>query len=121
MRISDWSSDVCSSDLIIPAQYRVIVTVRPKMACRSCGDGVAQAKAPAHVVPGGLPREALLSDILVKKYADHLPLYRQAQMMARQGLTIDRSQLTGGFGRGAGHLQPIIDRQKPEHLLESGL
>src|SRR3546814_9996091 len=107
MRISDWSSDVCSSDLIIPAQYRVIVTVRPRMVCRSCGDSVAQAKAPAHVVPGGLPREALLADILVKKYADHLPLYRQAQMLARQGVTIDRATLAGWVGRAAGYLEPI--------------
>lgn len=68
---------------IIPAQYRVLVTVRPKMGCRSCGDGVAQAQAAKHIVPGGLPSEALLADVLVKKYADHLPLYRQAQIMAR--------------------------------------
>lgn len=101
---------------IIPAQYRVIVTVRPRMACRSCGDGVAQAKAPAHVVPGGLPSEALLADILVKKYADHLPLYRQAQMMARQGVTIDRATLAGWVGRAAGYLKPIVDRQKAELL-----
>src|SRR3546814_8950976 len=78
------------------------VTVRPKMACRSCGDGVAQAKAPAHVAAGGLPSETLLADILVKKYADHLPLYRQAQMMARQGVTIDRATLAGWVGRAAG-------------------
>lgn len=70
---------------IVPAQYRVLVTVRPKMGCRSCGDGVTQARAPKHIVPGGLPSEALLADVLVKKYADHLPLYRQAQIMARQG------------------------------------
>src|SRR3546814_2965862 len=91
------------------------------MACRSCGDGVAQAKAPAHVVPGGLPSEALLADILVKKYADHLPLYRQAQMMARQGVTIDRATLAGWVGRAAGYLKPIVDRQKArseEHTSE---
>src|SRR3546814_10257589 len=86
---------------IIPAQYRVIVTVRPRMVCRSCGDSVAQAKAPAHVVPGGLPREAPLADILVKTYADHLPLYRQAQMLAPQGVTLDRATLAGGFGPAA--------------------
>src|SRR3546814_17909537 len=86
------------------------------MACRSCGDGVAHAKAPAHVVPGGLPSEALLADILGEKYADHLPLYRQAQMMARQGVTIDRATLAGWVGRAAGYLKPIVDRQKAELL-----
>src|SRR3546814_5734597 len=87
------------------------------MVCRSCGDSVAQAKAPAHVVPGGLPREALLADILVKKYADHLPLYRQAQMLARQGVTIDRATLAGWVGRAAGYLKPIVDRSE-EHTSE---
>src|SRR3546814_12963299 len=72
---------------IIPAQYRVIVTVRPKIACRSCGDGVAQAKPPAHVAAGGLPRETPLPDLPVTKYADHLPLSRQPQRLARPCVT----------------------------------
>lgn len=101
---------------IIPAQYRVLVTVRPKMGCRSCGDGVAQARAPKHVVPGGLPSEALLADVLVKKYADHLPLYRQAQIMARQGVEIDRATLANWVGRAAGYLKPIVELQKQQLL-----
>ena len=101
---------------IVPAQYRVLVTVRPKMGCRACGDGVAQARAPRHVVPGGLPSEALLADVLVKKYADHLPLYRQAQIMARQGVTIDRATLANWVGRAAGYLKPIVARQREELL-----
>jgi transposase len=101
---------------IVPAQYRVLVTVRPKMACRACGDGVAQAHAPKHVVPGGLPSEALLADVLVKKYADHLPLYRQAQIMARQGVEIDRATLANWVGRAAGYLKPIVELQKRQLL-----
>jgi transposase len=101
---------------IVPAQYRVLVTVRPKMGCRSCGDGVAQARAPKHVVPGGLPSEALLADVLVKKYADHLPLYRQAQIMARQGVEIDRATLANWVGRAAGYLKPIVALQKQQLL-----
>jgi transposase len=97
---------------IIPAQYRVLVTVRPKMGCRACGDGVAQAPAPKHVVPGGLPSEALLADILVKKYADHLPLYRQAQILARQDITIDRATLATWVGRAAGYLRPLVELLK---------
>lgn len=104
---------------VVPAQYRVLVTVRPKMGCRSCGDGVAQALAPKHVVPGGLPSEALLADVLVKKYADHLPLYRQSQILARQGITVDRATLANWVGRAAGYLKPLVELQK-QQLLQSG-
>lgn len=56
---------------IVPAQLRVIVTVRPKYACRACTDGVTQAPAPSHLIMGGLPTEATLAHVLVSKYADH--------------------------------------------------
>ncbi|HQV16385.1 MAG TPA: IS66 family transposase zinc-finger binding domain-containing protein, partial [Denitromonas sp.] len=65
---------------IVPAQFRVIVTRRPRYACRSCTDGVVQAPAPARLIPGGMPTEATVAHVLVSKYADHLPLYRQAQI-----------------------------------------
>ena len=61
---------------IVPAKLRVLVTVRPKYACRACEQGVVQAAAPAHLVEGGLPTEGTLAQVLVSKYADHLPLYR---------------------------------------------
>ncbi len=61
---------------IVPAQLRVIVTVRPKYACRTCEQGVIQAAAPAHLIIGGLPTEGALAQVLISKYADHLPLYR---------------------------------------------
>lgn len=83
---------------VIPAQFRVIVTRRPKYACRACTDGVAQAPAPARLIPGGLPTEATVAHVLVGKYADHLPLYRQAQIYSRQGVDLDRSTL-GRLGR----------------------
>ncbi len=63
----------------IPAKLKVIVTRRPKYACRSCTDGVHQAPAPARLIPGGIPTESLVADVLVSNYADHLPLYRQSQ------------------------------------------
>lgn len=78
---------------IVPAQFRVIVTRRPKYACRSCESGIAQTPAPAHLIPGGMPTEATLAHVIVSKYADHLPLYRQAQIYARQGIDLDRSTL----------------------------
>ncbi len=78
---------------VIPVQFRVIVTRLPKYACRACTDGVAQAPAPARLIQAGLPTEATIAHVLVSKYADHLPLYRQAQIMSRQGVDLDRSTL----------------------------
>lgn len=95
---------------IIPAQFRVIVTVRPKYACRTCETGVVQALAPAHLLEGGLPTEALIAHVLVSKYADHLPLYRQAQIYARSGVDLDRSTLAGWVGKAGFHLAPLVDR-----------
>jgi transposase len=77
----------------IPAQLRVLVTRRPKYACRRCSAAVVQASAPEHVVPGGLPTEALIAQIIVAKFGDHLPFYRQAEIYARQGIQLDRATL----------------------------
>ena len=74
---------------IIPAQFRVMVTRRPKYACRLCEDGIVQASAPANLVPGGMPTDATVAHILVSKYADHLLLYRQAQIYSRSGPILD--------------------------------
>jgi transposase len=86
---------------IVPAQFRVLVTRRPKYACRTCEDGVVQAPAPARLIEGGLPTEATVAQVLVSKYADHLPLYRQAQIYARQGIDLDRSTLADWIGHAA--------------------
>ena len=75
---------------MIPAQFRVIVTRRPKYGCRACESAVVQAPAPARLIEGGLPTEALVAHVLVGKYADHLPLYRQSQIYGKR-----RSQGTG--------------------------
>src|SRR5207253_3530877 len=63
---------------VIPAQFRVVVTHRPKYACRACEQAVVQAPAPERLIKGGLPTEAMVAYVLVAKYAWHLPLYRQA-------------------------------------------
>jgi transposase len=95
---------------IIPAQLRVLVVRRPKYACRACEEIVVQAPAPARLIEGGLPTEATVSQILVSKYADHLPLYRQSQIYARQGITLDRSTLADWVGRAAWLLRPVHER-----------
>jgi transposase len=92
---------------VIPAQFRVLVTRRPKYACRRCSGAVVQAHAPEHVVPGGLPSEALIAQVIVAKFGDHLPFYRLADIYARQGITLDRATLGNWVGRACFHLQPI--------------
>ncbi len=104
---------------IIPAQFRVIVTIRPKYACRSCADKVVQAPAPAHLIESALPTEGAIAQVIVSKYADHLPLYRQSQIYARSGLDLHRSTLAGWAGKAAFHLRPIVERMA-ENLKSSG-
>jgi len=95
---------------VVPAQFRVLVVRRPKYACRSCTGTVVQAPAPPRLIEGGLPTEALIAHVIVAKYADHLPLYRQAQIYARQGIDLDRSTLADWVGRGAWWLRPLHAR-----------
>jgi transposase len=95
---------------MIPLQLKVIVTRRPKYACRACAGEVSQAPAPERLIENGIPTEALVAHVLVAKYADHTPLYRQAQIYARQGITLDRSTLADWVGRAAFALRPVHAR-----------
>ena len=110
--------DVAERLDVIPAQFRVIVTRRPRYGCRVCENAVVQAPAPARLIEGGLPTEALVAHVLVGKYADHLPLYRQSQIYARQGIELDRSTLADWVGRAATELRPLHERLF-EHLKRS--
>lgn len=73
---------------IVPARFRVLVTRRPRYGCLACEGAVVQAPAPNRLIEGGIPTEATVAQVLVSKYADHLPLYRQAQIYARQGVRL---------------------------------
>src|SRR5277367_2542325 len=95
---------------MIPASFKVIVTHRPIYACRDCEGEVAQAPAPEHLVEGGIPTENLIAAVVIAKYADPLPLYRQAQIYARQGVDLDRSTLADWSGRAAFALRPVYER-----------
>jgi transposase len=95
---------------VIPAQFRVIVTRRPKYACRTCEEVVVQVPAPPRLVEGGIPTEATVAHVLVSKYADHLPLYRQTQIYARHGVMLDRSTLADWVGKAAFLLRPVHER-----------
>ena len=101
--------DVAERLDVVPTTFRVLVTRRPRYGCRSCESAVVQAPAPARIVEGGIPTEALIAQVLVAKYADHLPLYRQAQIYARQGVQLDRSTLADWVGRAAWYLRPLRD------------
>jgi transposase len=101
---------------IIPAQYRVIVMRRLKFACRACPGTIVQAAAPERLIKGGLPTERLVAHVLAAKYQWHLPLYRQAQMMAVKGLVLDRSTLAFWVGYAAAELAPIYQRLKASLL-----
>jgi transposase len=94
---------------IVPAQLRVRVTRRPRYACRACEEAVVIAPAPDRPVDGGMPTEALVAHVVVSKFADAQPLYRQVQILARQGVMLDRSTLANWVGRACWWLQPLYD------------
>ena len=94
---------------IVPAQLRAKVILRPRYGCRACGDAVVQAPAPERPIDGGMATEALLVHVLVSKFCDFLPLYRQSEMLKRQGITIDRSTLSDWVGRTCWWLRPLYD------------
>jgi transposase len=103
-------ADVSERLDVVPAQFRVLVTRRPKYACRACEEAVVQAPALERLIKGGLPTEAMAASVLVSKYAWRLPLYRQAQMLAAQGLDIKRSTLAFWVGYAAAELRPVYGR-----------
>ena len=113
--------DVAERLDIVPAQFRVLVVRRPKYACRSCEDVVVQAAAPARLIEGGLPTERLVAHVVVAKYADHCPLYRQAQILARQGITIDRATLAFWVGYAAAEIKPVWRLLRDELLSSTKL
>ncbi|SMD13123.1 Transposase [Fulvimarina manganoxydans] len=102
--------DVAERLDIVPAQFRVLVTRRPRYGCRACEGVVVQAPTPNRLIEGGIPTEATVAQVLLSKYADHLPLYRQAQIYARQGVRLDRSTLADWVGRAAFLLRPVHER-----------
>jgi transposase len=94
---------------IVPAQLCVRVTRRPRYACRACEGAVVIAPAPERPIDGGMPTEALIAHVVVSKFCDSLPLYRQAQMLARQGIALDRSTLANWVGSACWWLTPLYE------------
>lgn len=99
----------------VPVQWRVVRTIRPKYSCRAC-EKVVQATAPVKAIARGRATFGTLAHVVVAKFDHHLPLYRQAEMMAAQGIDIDRSTLAGWAGQASALLDPIVSR-----IREAGL
>lgn len=101
-------TDISEMLEIEPLRFKVIQYVRPKLACAGC-DTIVQASAPSRPIDRGMAGPGLLAHILVGKYGDHLPLYRQSEIFARDGVELDRSLLARWVGRVNIVLAPLID------------
>lgn len=91
----------------VPGHFKVVEHVRPKLSCRVC-ERIAQAPLPSLPIERGRPGPGLLAHVLMAKYGDHLPLYRQSQIYAREGVTLDRSLLAAWVGRAVWLLDPLV-------------
>lgn len=92
----------------IPSRFKVIRHVRPKLRCGQC-EIIVQQPAPSRPIARGLAGPGLLAHVIVSKYADHLPLYRQSAIFAREGIDLDRSTLADWVGGVSALLDPLID------------
>jgi transposase len=104
----------------IPASFKVIRHVRPKLCCTRC-DAILQAAAPSRPIDRGLAGPGLLAHVLVAKYADHLPLYRQSEIYAREGVELNRSTLADWVGAASHLLTPLVDQVRRHVLAASKL
>jgi transposase len=106
--LRSFGEDVAEILEYIPANFKVIRHVRPKFACKQC-ERVVEAPAPARTIERGLAGPGLLAHVLVAKYADHCPLFRQSEIYAREGVDLDRSTLAGWVGASSELLTPLVD------------
>lgn len=91
-----------------PGRFEVLRHVRPAFSCRSC-EAMTQAPMPSLPITRGRPGPGLLAHVLVSKYCDHLPLYRQSEIYARDGVDLPRGLLAGWVGKGASLMEPMAD------------
>lgn len=105
-KLSKLGEDVSEVLEYVPARFKVIRHVRPKLSCKKC-DAIVQAQAPSRPIERGLAGPGLLAHVLVSKYADHLPLYRQAEIYAREGVELERSTLADWVGSCSELLKPL--------------
>ena len=107
-RLRELGEDAAEMLEYVRANFKVLRHVRPKLSCDAC-DRIVQAPAPSRPIDRGLAGPGLLAHVLVSKYADHLPLYRQSEIYAREGVDLDRSTLAGWVGATSELLTPLVD------------
>ena len=100
--------DVSETLEYVPECFRVIRHVRPKLSCRHC-ERIVQAPAPSRPIVRGLAGPGLLAHVLISKYADHLPLYRQCEIYDRQGVELERSTLADWVEGCSKLLAPLVE------------
>ena len=107
-RLRPLGEDVSEVLEYVPARFKVMRYVRPKLSCASC-ERIVQAAAPSRPIERGLAGPGLLAHVLVAKYCDHQPLYRQAEMYGREGVELERSTLADWVGGSSGLLEPLVE------------
>lgn len=103
-----FGDDISEQLEYVPESFKVIRHVRPKFTCTGC-DRVVEAPAPSRPIERGLAGPSLLAHVIVSKYADHLPLFRQSEIYARQGVELPRSTMAGWVGAASDLLSPLVD------------
>ena len=106
-RLRRIGADVSEQLEYVPSHFKVLRHVRPKLACVKC-QGIFQADAPSRPIARGLPGAGLMAHVMVSKYCDHIPLYRQSRIYARAGIEIDRSTMAGWVARGDELIDPLL-------------
>jgi len=107
-KLKPLGEDVSEMLEYIPARFKVIRQVRPKLACACC-ERIVQAEAPSRPIERGVAGPGLLAHVLVSKYCDHLPLYRQSEIYAREGVELERSTLADWVGGTSALLAPLVE------------
>jgi len=116
-RLRDLGEDVAEILEYVRSSFKVLRHVRPKLSCDAC-DRIVQAPAPSRPIDRGLAGPGLLAHVLVSKYADHQPLYRQSEIYAREGVDLDRSTLAGWVGATSELLAPLVEAVR-DHVMSA--
>jgi transposase len=119
-RLRELGEDVAEMLEYVRASFKVLRHVRPKLSCDAC-DRIVQAPAPSRPIDRGLAGPGLLAHVLVSKYADHCPLYRQSEIYAREGVELDRSTMAGWVGATSELLAPLVQAVRDHVMAASKL
>src|SRR5882762_5162996 len=117
-KLKQLGEDVSETLEYVPEHFKVIRQVRPKLACACC-DKIVQAEAASRPIARGMAGPGLLAHVLVSKYCDHLPLYRQSEIYAREGVELDRSTMAEWVGGCSRLLEPLVEALR-RHVMAGG-